>query len=59
MILTNLCFTFFTMDFFHDYNYSDPKQGVTDPMLYIGMLFSMFAWHVEDHYLYRYSFSFL
>lgn len=29
-------------------------QGVTEPMLYIGMLFSMFAWHVEDHYLYRY-----
>ncbi|KAJ8431626.1 hypothetical protein Cgig2_029034 [Carnegiea gigantea] len=28
------------------------SQGVTDPMLYIGMLFSMFAWHVEDHYLY-------
>ncbi|XP_028951612.1 lysine-specific demethylase JMJ13-like isoform X2 [Malus domestica] len=27
-------------------------KGVTDPMLYIGMLFSMFAWHVEDHYLY-------
>nr|XP_043625822.1 lysine-specific demethylase JMJ706-like [Erigeron canadensis] len=26
--------------------------GVTDPMLYIGMLFSMFAWHVEDSYLY-------
>ncbi|KAJ0970860.1 hypothetical protein J5N97_018819 [Dioscorea zingiberensis] len=26
--------------------------GVTDPMLYIGMLFSLFAWHVEDHYLY-------
>ncbi|KAJ0475728.1 putative [histone H3]-dimethyl-L-lysine(36) demethylase [Helianthus annuus] len=25
---------------------------VTDPMLYIGMLFSMFEWHVEDHYLY-------
>ncbi|AQK73765.1 Lysine-specific demethylase REF6 [Zea mays] len=27
-------------------------KGITDPMLYIGMLFSMFAWHVEDHYLY-------
>ncbi|XP_047976063.1 lysine-specific demethylase JMJ706 [Salvia hispanica] len=26
--------------------------GVTEPMLYIGMLFSIFAWHVEDHYLY-------
>ncbi|KAI8029099.1 Lysine-specific demethylase JMJ706 [Camellia lanceoleosa] len=27
-------------------------SGITDPVLYIGMLFSMFAWHVEDHYLY-------
>ncbi|XP_022896764.1 lysine-specific demethylase JMJ706-like isoform X3 [Olea europaea var. sylvestris] len=27
-------------------------QGVSEPMLYIGMLFSMFAWHVEDQYLY-------
>ncbi|XP_055961269.1 lysine-specific demethylase JMJ13-like isoform X2 [Mercurialis annua] len=26
--------------------------GITYPMLYIGMLYSMFAWHVEDHYLY-------
>ncbi|KAL7230265.1 hypothetical protein ACSBR2_008715 [Camellia fascicularis] len=26
--------------------------GITDPVLYIGMLFSMFAWHVGDHYLY-------
>ncbi|KAK9067914.1 hypothetical protein SSX86_012025 [Deinandra increscens subsp. villosa] len=30
--------------------------GVTEPMLYIGMLFSMFAWHVEDHYLYSMSY---
>ncbi|KAL3837958.1 hypothetical protein ACJIZ3_022549 [Penstemon smallii] len=29
-----------------------PIPGVSEPMLYIGMLFSMFAWHVEDHYLY-------
>ncbi|KAM0050096.1 putative [histone H3]-dimethyl-L-lysine(36) demethylase [Helianthus debilis subsp. tardiflorus] len=28
------------------------SNEVTDPMLYIGMLFSMFEWHVEDHYLY-------
>ena len=34
---------------------SGSLQGVTDPMLYIGMLFSMFAWHVEDHYLYRFT----
>ncbi|XP_076950769.1 lysine-specific demethylase JMJ13-like [Bidens hawaiensis] len=33
--------------------------GVTEPMLYIGMLFSMFAWHVEDHYLYRYLFYYI
>ncbi|KAK3286753.1 hypothetical protein CYMTET_5709 [Cymbomonas tetramitiformis] len=26
--------------------------GVTEPMLYLGMLYSTFAWHVEDHYLY-------
>ncbi|XVF30487.1 hypothetical protein REPUB_Repub16aG0062200 [Reevesia pubescens] len=26
--------------------------GITFPMLYIGMLFSAFAWHAEDHYLY-------
>ncbi|CAL5323518.1 unnamed protein product [Camellia sinensis] len=29
--------------------------GITNPVLYIGMLFSMFAWHVEDHYLYRHA----
>jgi hypothetical protein len=26
--------------------------GITSPMLYVGMLFSSFCWHVEDHYLY-------
>jgi hypothetical protein len=25
--------------------------GVTKPMFYVGMLYSMFAWHVEDNYL--------
>ena len=25
--------------------------GVTEPMLYFGMLFSQFAWHVEDNFL--------
>lgn len=26
-------------------------------MLYIGMIYSIFAWHVEDQYLYRYHYS--
>ena len=28
-----------------------PIAGVSTPMLYIGQLFSSFAWHVEDHFL--------
>ncbi|KAK8260187.1 hypothetical protein V6Z12_D13G104700 [Gossypium hirsutum] len=27
--------------------------GITFPMLHTGMLFSTFAWHVEDHFLYN------
>ena len=30
--------------------------GVNTPMLYFGMLFSMFCWHVEDHYMYSTSY---
>jgi len=30
--------------------------GVNEPMLYVGMLFSQFCWHVEDHYLFSISF---
>jgi histone demethylase JARID1 len=27
-------------------------SGVTDPMIYVGMLYSSFCWHTEDNYLY-------
>ncbi|XWS75166.1 hypothetical protein CRYUN_Cryun01aG0061600 [Craigia yunnanensis] len=35
---------------------SDDIPGVTSPMVYIGMLFSWFAWHVEDHELHSMNF---
>ncbi|XP_068646240.1 lysine-specific demethylase ELF6-like [Aristolochia californica] len=34
----------------------DEVPGVTSPMVYIGMLFSWFAWHVEDHELHSLNF---
>ncbi|XP_020525115.1 probable lysine-specific demethylase ELF6 isoform X3 [Amborella trichopoda] len=35
---------------------ADDIPGVTSPMIYIGMLFSWFAWHVEDHELHSLNF---
>ncbi|XP_050209589.1 lysine-specific demethylase ELF6 [Mercurialis annua] len=34
----------------------DDIPGVTSPMVYIGMMFSWFAWHVEDHELHSMNF---
>ncbi|XP_075481837.1 lysine-specific demethylase JMJ18-like isoform X1 [Primulina tabacum] len=33
-------------------NFEDHISGVVVPWLYIGMCFSSFCWHVEDHHLY-------
>lgn len=38
-------------------HFSTDIAGVTSPMMYIGQLFSTFAWHVEDHYMYSINYS--
>jgi len=34
-----------------------PIPGVITPMLYIGMLYASFAWHVEDHFMYSINYA--
>lgn len=38
-------------------NVEEAIQGVIVPWLYIGMLFSAFCWHVEDHMFYSINYN--
>ena len=47
---------FFIFNFIFTF-YLNKIKGVTEPMLYVGMLFSAFCWHMEDNFLSSISYN--